>query len=85
MMIRSVMALIRRVGSLYPCPRCLVADIDLDSFPSKARARTAQQTKATIEDARKQDLVGESEEILKNSGLRDIDVCSHFISSLFYH
>ncbi|KAF9783985.1 hypothetical protein BJ322DRAFT_1007764 [Thelephora terrestris] len=70
---QSVMALIRGVGSLYPCPRCLVADVDLDSFPNRSRARTAQQTKATIEEAREQDLVGESEEILKNCGLRDID------------
>ena len=84
MTIRSVMALIRRVGSLYPCPRCLVAEVDLDNFPSRAQARTAEQTKATIEEVRQQDLVGESEEILKNSGLRDIDVHSHFISELFY-
>jgi hypothetical protein len=79
------MALIRGVGSLYPCPRCLVADVDLDSFPNRSQARTAQQTKATIEEAREQDLVGESEEILKDCGLRDIDVRSHFIFNLFYY
>lgn len=73
------MALIRGIGSLRPCPRCLVADVDLDTFSNRELARTAEQTRATIEEARKRDLVGESEEILKRSGLRDIDVRSHFI------
>ena len=77
------MALIRGLGSLRPCPRCLVADVDLDNFSDKAPIRTAGETRATIEEARKQVLVGESEEILKTSGLRDIDVRSYFIFELF--
>lgn len=85
MTIRSVMALIRGVGSLYPCPRCLVADVDLDNFSNRALARTAEQTRSTIEQAREEDLAGESEEILKQSGLRDVDVHSHFIFKLFCH
>jgi len=79
------MALIRGLGSLRPCPRCLVADVDLDSFSNREIARTAEHTRATIEEARKQNLVGESEEILKSSGLRDIDVHSYFIFELFRH
>ena len=83
MTLRSVMALIRGIGSLRPCPRCLVADVDLDNFSDKAPARTARQTRATIEEARRQNLVGKSEEILKNSGLRDIDVRFNFILESF--
>src|ERR1700753_3709355 len=87
MMIRCVMALIRGLNSLYPCPRCLVLGENLDNPTNKAPPRTTEGTKATIKRAREQERLGERDNVLKNAGLQDVDVCfnscySHMISAL---
>jgi len=69
------MALIRGVGSLFPCPRCLIPEAKQGDPSARAPLRTAVDTRATIQEARGKRLVGDKEEILKAAGLRDVDVC----------
>jgi len=69
------MALIRGVGSLFPCPRCLIPEAKQGDPLARAPLRTAANTRATIQEARGQRLVGSKEEMLKAVGLRDVDVC----------
>jgi len=68
------MALIRGVGSLFPCPRCLIPEAEQGNPLARAPLRTADDTRATIQEARGKRLAGEKEEILKAAGLRDVDV-----------
>jgi len=68
------MALIRGVGSLFPCPRCLIPEAKQGDPLACARLRTAADTRATIQEARGKRLAGEKEEMLKAAGLRDVDV-----------
>lgn len=76
------MALIRGVGSLFPCPRCLIPEAKQGDLSARAPLQTVASTKATIQEAREQELVRDREELLKASGLRDVDVwnphSSHF-------
>jgi hypothetical protein len=75
------MALIRGVGSLFPCPRCLISGVEQGNPSSSAELRTAAGTQATIQEAREQQLAGDKEEILMNAGLQDVDVRLHFFYS----
>jgi len=68
------MALIRGVGSLVPCPRCLIPEDKLGDHSAKAPLRTTADMKAIILEAQEQHTVNEGEEILKAAGLRDVDV-----------
>ena len=77
------MALIRGVGSLFPCPRCLIPEVKLGDPSANAPLRTAANTKATIQEARGKKLLGEKEEILKAAGLRDVDVYLYSYHSYF--
>lgn len=77
------MALIRGVGSLFPCPRCLISDVEQGDPSSSAELRTAAGTQATIQKAREQQLAGDKEDILMNAGLRDVDVRLCFYYSCF--
>lgn len=83
--IRCVMALIRGVKCLFPCPRCMISQEKQGDISVNAPPRTAAGTKATIQEARKQKRVGDKEAILKASGLRDVDVCLYFIFLVSYH
>ena len=74
MALRSIMALIRGVGSLFPCPRCLISEVKQGDPSASAPLRTAADTRATILEARGKQLVGEKEDVLKAAGLRDVDV-----------
>jgi len=78
-MTRCVMALIRGVGSLFPCPRCLISDIKLGDLSARAPLRTAADTKAIIQEAREKEFSGQTEETLKSAGLRDVDVCASIL------
>ena len=78
------MALIRGVGSLVTCPRCLVPEAQLGTHSARAPLRTTANTKATIEEAWGKQTGGEKEEVLKASGLRDIDVRLCFIVPVLY-
>ena len=73
-MVRCVMALIRSFPSLRPCPRCLIVDQKLGQFSEEAPLRTVEAGKATLEEARGKQLLGDKEEVLKASGMRDVDV-----------
>lgn len=72
------MALIRGVKCLFPCPRCLIPESEQGDVSASAPLRTTVSTKAVIQRAREQRRAGDREEILKGSGLRDVDVCLHF-------
>jgi len=73
------MALIRGVGSLVPCPRCLIPDHELGRPGASAPLRTADRTKTVIQEARKERYAKDKEEVLKAAGLRDVDVRLCFI------
>ena len=64
------MALIRGVGSLHPCPRCLIHIDSLGYIKKTAPHRTTKDMMATVEQARNVRLASEREEILKEVGLR---------------
>ena len=76
--IRCVMALIQGVKCLFLCPQCLIPESEQGDVSPSAPLRTAVGTKAVIQRAREQRRVGDREEILKGSGLQDVDVCLHF-------
>jgi hypothetical protein len=69
------MALIRGVGSLHPCPRCLIHEDSLGYANKTADLRMTESTKIVLENARSMRYAMDKEDILKASGLRDIDVC----------
>ena len=68
------MSLIRGVNSLFPCPRCLIPANQQGDRSAHAPARTSANMQAVVQDARQQRLVKDKEEILKSTGLRDVDV-----------
>ena len=68
------MALIRGIGSLFPCPRCLIPEAKQGDHSVSAPLRTEANTKATIQEAREKRLAGDKEGVLKAAGLRDVDV-----------
>ena len=85
--IRSIMALIRGVGSLVPCPRCLIPEDKLGSHSVRAALRTTADMREIISKARGERFANAGEEILKAVGLRDVDVylcsnCSRFVLPL---
>jgi hypothetical protein len=81
MIIRCIMALIRGVNSLYPCPRCLIAHTEQRDLSVTAPLRTTANAKATVQEAREYRLVEDREKTLKDAGLRDVDVHlrSHYL------
>ena len=68
------MALIRGVGSLSPCPRCLILDGELGDLSVRAPLRTTADTQAKLREARAKQNVTDGDNILKAVGLRDVDV-----------
>lgn len=79
------MALIRGVGSLAPCPRCLIVEKDMWNPSIHALPRTSAGTCATIADSKREKRVGKREEILKSAGLRDVEVLSLTTPILHIH
>jgi len=79
------MGLIRGVGSLFPCPRCLIPEAQLGDLSAKAPLRTTANTMATIQEARAEWYKKDRKDKLKAARLRDVDVhlrfyYSHFVS-----
>ena len=72
--IRCVMALTRGVNSLFPCTQCLIPNSEQGDPSATAPLQTTAGTIAVLHEAREQHLLGEKEDILKNAGLRDVDV-----------
>ena len=68
------MALIRGLMGLYPCPICFVPWDEQSDLTTENPLRTGIESQEILKNARAQRLLGEREEILKDHGLRDIDV-----------
>ncbi|KAJ7900729.1 hypothetical protein B0H14DRAFT_3123802 [Mycena olivaceomarginata] len=68
-----VMALIRGVQGLYPCPMCFVPWNEQSDLCTEHPRRTAQDSKDKLEEARACRTLGEREEILKENSLRDVE------------
>ncbi|KAJ7713252.1 hypothetical protein B0H16DRAFT_1810756 [Mycena metata] len=68
----SVMALIRGLRGLYPCPICFVKAEQQSDLAVTSDLRTAQHAQAAIEKARTLN-AERSEESLKSLGLRNVD------------
>lgn len=76
--IRCIIALIRGLQGDCPCPICLVRRDRQSRFAISWPLRSAEDTILTIDKYRelhgKRGKKGQAEEILKEKGLRDVDV-----------
>jgi len=73
-MSRSMMALIRGTKSLWPCPVCLVPKDKLSDTMNSHPRRTSSQSQAILAAAREKGSAEEKEGVLKQYGLRDVEV-----------
>jgi len=71
---RCVMALIRGINSHYPCPVCLVPSEDLSDLSKIYPLRTTEKMKEIYDTAQEADTIAEREVILKEYGLRNVEV-----------
>ncbi|KAG1779158.1 hypothetical protein EV702DRAFT_1178670 [Suillus placidus] len=70
---QCVMALVRGVRSLWPCPICLVPRDALSDASKRHPLRTSSDSQAIIKLARMKRTLEEREKMLKEYGLRDVD------------
>ncbi|KAJ6560077.1 hypothetical protein B0H19DRAFT_1210302 [Mycena capillaripes] len=68
-----VMALIRGLAALYPCPICFVPWNEQSDLSTEHPQRTAEESKGILEQARSCRTLAEREEILKDNSLRDVE------------
>ncbi|KAJ6553880.1 hypothetical protein B0H10DRAFT_1848583, partial [Mycena sp. CBHHK59/15] len=68
-----VMALIRGLQALYPCPMCFVPWNEQSDLSTKHLLRTAEDSQQKLEEARACQTAAEREEILKANSLCDVD------------
>ncbi|KAJ7764640.1 hypothetical protein DFH07DRAFT_738222 [Mycena maculata] len=68
-----VMALIRGLQGLYPCPICFVPWQEQSDLSVEHPRRTAKGSEEILEKARAQKTAAGREEILKDNGLRDVE------------
>ncbi|KAJ7215097.1 hypothetical protein B0H12DRAFT_1205697 [Mycena haematopus] len=68
-----VMALIRGLQALYPCPMCFVPWNEQSDLSTQHLQRTGKDSKETLEQARACPTLAEREEILKDKSLRDVE------------
>ncbi|KAJ7613491.1 hypothetical protein FB45DRAFT_1112023 [Roridomyces roridus] len=68
-----VMALIRGLQCLYPCPICFVPWNEQDDLSQEHPKRSATETQEILKEARAKRTVAEKEEILKDHGMRDVE------------
>ncbi|KAF8145837.1 hypothetical protein K438DRAFT_1781554 [Mycena galopus ATCC 62051] len=71
-----VMALIRGVQALYPCPMCFVPWNEQSDLSTEHPQRMAEDSKDKLEQARACRTLAEREEILKDNSLRDVEALS---------
>lgn len=71
---RCVMALIRGLKGLCPCPKCLIPQDKLSDFTQKYDLRTAESTQKSFEEAKSLGVTAK-QEFLKQYGLRNVAVC----------
>ncbi|KAJ7734783.1 hypothetical protein DFH07DRAFT_870865 [Mycena maculata] len=67
-----VMALIRGLQALYPCPICYIKAEEQSDTTVVASLRTKQKSQKAVKDARKLNAEGR-EQLLKSHGLRNVD------------
>jgi hypothetical protein len=73
------MSLIRGFGGLFPCPTCFVpAELLLCHSPEGFERRTAAGSEDIVIQASEMPLAKDRERLLKEHGLRGIDVCLFF-------
>jgi len=77
------MSLIRGVRSLWPCPICLVPRDKLSDTSKTFRRRTSEDSQGVVKAARTKISAEEKEDVLKEYGLRDVDVSSMYIFQTF--
>ncbi|KAJ7262834.1 hypothetical protein C8J57DRAFT_1436351 [Mycena rebaudengoi] len=68
-----VMALIRGLQCLYPCPICFVPWNEQSDLATTHQVRTGLESKQILEEARDCETAGEREKLLKDNGLRDAE------------
>jgi hypothetical protein len=71
---RSIMNLIRGLGGLFPCPKCLVPKALLSDLGLKFSLRTAEMTRMFHDAASSQKTAKASEFIYKSVSMRPVDV-----------
>jgi hypothetical protein len=77
---RCIMALIRGFGSYAPCPVCLIPGDQLTNLSTNFPLRTKEQMIKYYQDAQDPDLNAvEKEQILKDIGLRNVEVCHGYL------
>jgi len=77
------MALIRGLKGLYPCPICFVPWNEQSDLSTEHPLRTAMESQHILSDARAKNTVAEREELLKDNGLRNVDVCYSLLLAVF--
>ncbi|KAJ7922455.1 hypothetical protein B0H13DRAFT_2230481 [Mycena leptocephala] len=68
-----VMALIRGLTSMYPCPICFVPWQEQSDLSIEHPQRVAEDSERLIQEARVLRTAAEREELLKDNGLRDVE------------
>jgi len=68
------MTLIRGINSHYPCPVCLVPAEDLSNLSKVYPLRTTEKMKEVYETAQRAETIAAKEAILKDYGLRNVEV-----------
>ncbi|KAJ6518357.1 hypothetical protein DFH09DRAFT_1264672 [Mycena vulgaris] len=68
-----VMALIRGLQGLYPCPICFVPWNEQSDLSTEHPLRTGKESEEILENARALRTAAEREELLKDHGLRDVE------------
>ncbi|KAJ6480393.1 hypothetical protein C8R45DRAFT_1054375 [Mycena sanguinolenta] len=68
-----VMALIRGLRALFPCPICYVKKDEQSDLSKRAPLRTSQESQDVVKQARDADNADTRDELLKDKGLRNVD------------
>ncbi|KAJ6451940.1 hypothetical protein C8R45DRAFT_848162 [Mycena sanguinolenta] len=68
-----VMALIRGLRALFPCPICYVKQEEQSHLSKPLDLRTSEQSQQTVAEARKLKTKQARDEVLKSRGLRNVD------------
>lgn len=73
---RCVMALIRGLQGLYPCPICYVPWQEQSDLSTEHPLRTREESELVLQEARSKRTAAEQDDHLQDHGLRDVEVCT---------
>lgn len=73
------MALIRGSNGLCPCPICLIPLEKLSDLETAYPLRTAQDSEAAYNEAKRSQRRGDAESLMKNVGLRFVKVIMFYL------